>query len=69
MYEDSVLKELHQAKDRIAAKYDYDVRKLVRALRRKQKKARLKSVRSGAELRVVQRGPSLRRTRGDAKHT
>ena len=44
MYEDSVLKELHTAKDQIAAKYGYDVRKLVAALREKQEKAGRKVV-------------------------
>ena len=44
MYEDSVLKELHETKDRIAAEYDYDVHKLVAAMREKQDKSGRKVV-------------------------
>ncbi len=45
MYEDSVLKELHETKERLAAKYGYDVHKLVRALREKREKSGRKAVR------------------------
>lgn len=44
MYEDSVLKELRETKDRIAANYDYDVHKLLAAMKKKQDKSGQKVV-------------------------
>jgi hypothetical protein len=37
MHEDEVIGELWEIKDRHAAKYNYDVRKMARALRRQQR--------------------------------
>ena len=36
MYEDSVLKELRETKERIAANYGYDAHKLLAAMKEKQ---------------------------------
>ncbi len=38
MKEDSVLKEVHKAKDGLGAKYDYDIRRMAAAFRENQKK-------------------------------
>ncbi len=38
MFEDPIVEEVRRAKEKIAAKYNYDIAKLVAALREKQKK-------------------------------
>ena len=38
MQKDSVLEEVHKAKDELGAKYDYDIRRMAAAFREHQKK-------------------------------
>ena len=38
MQEDSVLKEVHKAKDELGAKYDYDIMRMAAAFRENQRK-------------------------------
>ncbi len=44
MHEDSVMQEVHRIKDEIAARYNYDVRALAKALREAQEKGGRKVV-------------------------
>ena len=53
MKEDEVMREVHRVKDKIAAEYNYDVKKLGESLMEKQKKSGRKVV-SPPPRRVVE---------------
>ncbi len=52
MDKDPVLKELHEAKDKLAAKYGFSVERLGRALMRRQKVHRRRATAASAAARA-----------------